>query len=94
VAEQWWPEPQANVGFTASVAEITRLGNRVLTAERERDDARAEAEQLRRVVGALKSMLAMANPCIHEQMVAASKALDDGSPLSMDVDEYMASRGL
>jgi len=52
----------------------------------------AECDQMASVIGALKDIIAMTDPCIHQQMVNAKQAHADGRTMSLD--EYMASRGI
>jgi len=51
-----------------------------------------EVDQLKRTIQALKAIIAMTDPCIHQQLIDAKQAHADGR--TMSVDEYMASRGL
>jgi uncharacterized membrane protein YebE (DUF533 family) len=55
----------------------------------EREALRAEVERLRRENDVLRWVLAMTDPCIHQEMVEAQQ---DGQTMSLE--EYMASRGI
>lgn len=78
------PDCDGNPKQIALKAEIERL--------KQRWPALAENERLRRENWVLRDIIAMTNPCIHQQILDAEFAHADGR--SMSVDEYMAARGV
>ena len=72
VGDRWWPEPPVS-----TVAEITRLANRALTAEQQRDDALAEITRLRLVLMQIHDWDCLNPPADHSDFPWLKRLVDN-----------------